>query len=49
MEKSLRGGLKIIEVETADEAVIALKENTGAIAPIPTGSVAENLFSVDLN
>lgn len=49
MEKSLRAGLKIIEVETTEEAVLALKEHSGSIAPISTESVAEDLFSVDLN
>lgn len=49
MEKSLRGGLKIIEVEDAGEAVLALKEHLGSVAPIPAEAIAEDLFSVALN
>lgn len=46
MEKSLRGGLKIVEVETADEAVSALKKNFGSVAPISSDKVVSDLFAL---
>ena len=49
MEKSLRGGLKIVEVDNAEEAVRALKEHAGAVAPIPSEGVSSNLYAVTVN
>ena len=49
MEKSLRGGLKIVEVDNAEEAVSALKEHAGAVAPIPSDAVSSNLYAVAVN
>ena len=48
MEKSLRGGLKIVEVESAEEAVSALKENKGAVAPIQGDVFASQLHAVTI-
>ena len=48
MEESLRGGLKIVEVESAEEAVSALKENKGAVAPIQGEVFASRTHAVTI-
>lgn len=48
MEKSFRGGLKIIEVTTKEEAIIALKANHGSVAPMSSGNLSNEIFVVPI-
>jgi len=46
MQKAFRSGLKLLEVKDQQQAIRALKENHGAIAPISPRSITSELIPI---